>query len=163
MVQIRNKYWAILFLLFLFVACDKNSVFDNYKELNGTWSKKDTIRFDFEQNDSINPYNLFINIRNNKDYPFNNLYLIVSLKNPKNEVKIDTLEYQMANPDGYLLGNGFLDVKESKLWYLENFNFENKGKYEVNIVNALGKSGMISGLDDVDGILEVGFRIEKTK
>jgi len=66
--------------------------------------------------DTTKQYNLFLNIRDNNNYPFNNLFLIVSLEQPDKITKVDTLEYQMANPDGTLLGDGFTDVKESKLF-----------------------------------------------
>lgn len=163
MVQKSNKYWFVVLFLILFISCDQNRVFDEYRELDGSWSKNDTLHFEFEQKDTIHPYNLFLNIRNNNEYPFNNLYVIVTLKNPENEVKIDTLEYLMANPDGTLMGNGFTDVKESKLWYQENFLFKKVGKYEVDIVHALRESREISGVDRVNGVTEVGFRIEKIK
>lgn len=163
MGQKNNNYWFIILFLILFISCDQNRVFDEYRELDGSWSKNDTLHFEFEQKDTVNPYNLFLNVRNNNEYPFNNLFVIVSLKNPDNEVKIDTLEYQMANPDGSLMGNGFTDVKESKLWYQENFVFKKAGKYEIDIVHALRESKEISGIDRVDGVTEVGFRIEKIK
>jgi gliding motility-associated lipoprotein GldH len=123
------------------------------------------LRFTFEQKDTINPYNLFLNVRNNNDYPFNNMYLIVSLKEPgkKPTIKIDTLEYQMADVDGTLLGEGFTDVKESKLWYLENYVFNRIGNYKVEVVQAVRATGEVDGVAELEGITELGLRIEKTK
>jgi hypothetical protein len=57
--------------------------------------------------DSTKRY-FFINIRDNNNYPYNNLFLIVSLELPNGYTKVDTLEYQMI-PDGALLGDGFSD------------------------------------------------------
>jgi hypothetical protein len=51
----------------------------------------------------------------------------LSLELPNGYTKVDTLEYQMADPDGALLGDGFSDIKESK-FYKENVNL---GKYKV--------------------------------
>jgi gliding motility-associated lipoprotein GldH len=123
------------------------------------------LRFTFEQKDTINPYNLFLNVRNNNDYPFNNMYLIVSLREPgkKPTIKIDTLEYQMADVDGTLLGEGFTDVKESKLWYLENYVFNRIGNYKVEVVQAVRATGEVNGVAELKGITELGLRIEKTK
>jgi hypothetical protein len=45
----------------------------------------------------------------------------------------------MANPDGTLMGEGFSDVKESKLFYKENEEFKLKGEYKVHI-QASGKA-----------------------
>lgn len=124
--------------------------------------KKDTIEFTFEQKDTINPYNLFLNIRNNNEYPYNNLFVIVALTQPDSLVKIDTLEYAMAYPDGKLMGEGFSDVKENKLWYQENFTFKKPGTYSVKVSQALRKTGDIAGDLELNGVTEVGFRIEKT-
>jgi hypothetical protein len=54
--------------------------------------------------DSTKRYDLFINLRDNNNYQYNNL-LIVSVEKPNGYTKVDTLEYQMAEPDGTLLGN----------------------------------------------------------
>ena len=73
---------------------------------------------------------------------------------------VDTLEYQMANPDGSLLGEGFTDVKESKLVYKERMKFK-KGNYKIHIRHAVRQTGKVVGVAKLDGITEVGFRIEK--
>lgn len=125
----RLKKSNLLFAIgisLLFISCDEKRVFDEYRKLDGSWKKKDTIEFTFEQKDTINPYNLFLNIRNNNEYPYNNLFVIVALTQPDSLVKIDTLEYAMAYPDGKLMGEGFSDVKENKLWYQENFTFKSR-------------------------------------
>lgn len=161
----KTNFIGLMLIVLLFVSCDKKQFFSEYKELDGTWKKSDTLRFTFEQNDTINPYHLFLNVRNNNDYPFNNMYLIVSLKEPgvKPTIKVDTLEYQMANPDGTLMGEGFSDIKESKLWYLENYVFNRIGKYNVEVVQAVRETGKVDGVTDLKGIMELGLRIEKTK
>ena len=98
-------------------------------------------------------------MRTNNNYPFNNLFLIVSLELPNGFTKVDTLEYQMANPDGTLLGDGFSDIKESKLYYKEKVKF--RGKYKVHIKQAVRENGKVPGVNTLEGITEVGFRIEK--
>jgi gliding motility-associated lipoprotein GldH len=161
----KTNFIGLLLLFMFFTSCDKKQFYSEYKELDGSWKKSDTLRFTFEQKDTINPYNLFLNVRNNNDYPFNNMYLIVSLKEPgkKPTIKIDTLEYQMADVDGTLLGEGFTDVKESKLWYLENYVFNRIGNYKVEVVQAVRATGEVDGVAELEGITELGLRIEKTK
>ena len=161
----KTNCFGLLLLFLFFTSCDKKQFYSEYKELDGSWKKSDTLRFTFEQKDTINPYNLFLNVRNNNDYPFNNMYLIVSLKEPgkKPTIKIDTLEYQMADVDGTLLGEGFTDVKESKLWYLENYVFNRIGNYKVEVVQAVRATGEVNGVAELKGITELGLRIEKTK
>lgn len=156
-MKIKNSLLLFLVTVLLF-SCDKKRVFDEYKSVGSGWNKDSIISFDLPQLDSTKRYDLFINLRNNNNYKYNNIFLIVSLEKPSGYTKIDTLEYQMAYPDGTLLGEGFTDLKESKLFYKENVKF--KGKYKVHIKQAVREAGKIPGIDILEGITEIGFRIE---
>ena len=143
----------------LFISCDEKRVFDEYKSVGDAWHKDSIVTFNLPELDSTKRYNLFINLRDNNKYQYNNLFLIVAMELPNGFTKVDTLEYQMANPDGTLLGDGFSDIKESKLYFKENVKF--RGKYKVHIKQAVRETGKIPGVVLLDGITEVGFRIEK--
>ncbi|NUY80225.1 gliding motility lipoprotein GldH [Flavobacterium sp. MAH-1] len=142
-------------------SCDKKRVFDEYKNVGNGWQKDTVVSFDLPELDPLKTYNLFVNVRDNDKYQFNNLFLIVSMEQPKGVVKVDTLEYEMADAEGNLLGEGFSDIKENKLFYKENMRFP-KGKYKINIRQAVRQNGKVSGVEKLDGITEVGFRIEST-
>ena len=146
--------------LVLLVSCDKQRVFDEYKSVGKGWNKDSIVSFNLPKIDTLKQYNLFLNIRGNNDYPFNNLFLIVSMEQPDKVTKVDTLEYQMADADGTLLGNWFTDIKESKLVYKERVKFK-FGDYKVHIRQAIRQTGKVEGIQKLDGITEVGFRIEK--
>lgn len=157
-MRIKNSVVLVLILI-LFCSCDKKRVFDEYKSVGSAWHKDSVVTFNLPELDSTKRYNLFVNLRDNNNYPYNNLFLIVALEMPNGFTKVDTLEYQMTNPDGSLLGNGFSDIKESKLFYKEKVRF--RGKYKVNIKQALRENGKVPGVTALEGITEVGFRIEK--
>ncbi|MHA3788434.1 gliding motility lipoprotein GldH [Flavobacterium hauense] len=160
---LRNSL-AVLAVLLLVSSCDKTRVFDEYKALDGKWKKDNKVSFSFDQKDTVSKYNMFINVRNNNSYPYNNLFLIVELQEPGSKlVKVDTLEYPMANPDGTLMGEGFTDIKESKLWYKEKVRFPKPGKYTVSIQQAVRKGGAVPGVNELEGVTDVGFRIESTE
>jgi gliding motility-associated lipoprotein GldH len=149
-----------LFIILILLSCDKKRVFDDYRSVGDAWKKDSIVSFTFEQKDTIKPYNLFVNVRSNNDYQFNNLFLIVSMEHPEGLTKVDTLEYEMANPDGTLMGNGFSDIKENKLFYKANVKFPKSGNYTVNIQQAVRQTGKIPGVEALSGITDVGFRIE---
>lgn len=151
---------ALFFIASTLLSCDKNRIFDEYKTINDGWHKDSIVTFTFEEEVSKKPANMFINIRNNDDYEFSNLFLIVKMEQPKGKIKVDTLEYQMANPDGSLMGEGFSDIKESKLWYKEKVAFPEKGTYKVSIQQAVRQTGKVKGVEKLNGITEIGFRIE---
>ena len=157
-MRVKNSGILLLAAILLF-SCDKKRVFDEYKSVGSAWHKDSIVTFDLPVLDSTKRYNLFVNLRDNNNYPFNNLFLIVAIEMPNGFTKVDTLEYQMANPDGTLLGNGFSDIKESKLYLREGVKF--RGKYKVHIKQAVRQSGKIPGVQELEGITDVGFRIEQ--
>lgn len=156
-MSLKNSLLLLLIATALF-SCDKKRVFDEYRSVGSAWHKDSIVTFDIPLLDSTKNYDVFINIRDNNNYEFNNLFLIVTLEKPNGYSKVDTLEYQMAEPDGTLLGNGFSDIKESKLFYKERVKFD--AKYKISIKQAVRQSGKIPGVTQLDGITEVGLRIE---
>lgn len=161
-MKIKNSILFILVVL-LVISCDKKRVFDQYKSVGNAWHKDSIVTFELPKLDSKKMYNMYVNVRDNDDYPFNNLFLIVSLEQPNHRVKVDTLEYQMTNPDGSLLGDGFSDIKENKLFYKDKVNFTQKGIYKIHIKHATRQTGKIEGVTSLPGISDVGFRIESTE
>jgi gliding motility-associated lipoprotein GldH len=155
--------WFFVTLLLGVISCDSNRMFDEYKSVPNQWNKDSIIEFNITPSDSITPYNLFVNIRNTSDYKYNNLFLIVEMNFPNGKVVNDTLEYLMTKPNGAFLGTGFSDVKENKLWYKEGVVFSEIGEYKVKIQHAMRENGDIKGVENLEGITDVGFRIEQTQ
>ena len=157
-----NLKSSFLFILILvaFSACDKKRVFDEYKSVGEAWNKDLVVDFNLPKLDTLKKYNLFVNLRADDSYEFNNLFLIVSLEQPDGLTNIDTLEYQMADVDGTLLGDGFSDIKESKLFYKAKVQFKAPEKNKVHIKQAVRKTGNVVGVANLKGITAVGFRIE---
>ncbi|MES2487258.1 MAG: gliding motility lipoprotein GldH [Bacteroidota bacterium] len=163
MLTLKNSLMAAGLALLL-CSCDKQRFFDEYKEFGGKWNKDSIVTFNVEQKDTVGKYNLYVTMRNNSKYPYNNLFLIVQMQQPgTNIARVDTLEYQMANPDGTLLGDGFGDVKESRLWYKEKVRFPKAGNYKFTIQQAVRDANKIPGVEELEGVTDVGLRIEKTE
>lgn len=158
----RSALWMFVVFQFILVSCDKKMVYDRYESFPNQWERDSLARFTFKAPDTIQDYNLFINLRNTSEYNYNNLFLIARLTFPNGRVVGDTLEYRMANPSGEWLGTGFGEVKANKLWYKENFRFDEDGTYELSIQQAMRKGGESRSLDTLMGVTEVGFRIENT-
>ena len=161
-----NCFIILIISFTTLVSCDSSQVFDEYKSLPNKWHKDSVATFNFKAPDTIHNYNLFINLRNTNDYAFSNLYLIAELNYPNEKVIRDTLRYKMAAPNGEFLGNGFSDIKENKLWYKgfnTPFRFSEIGDYKVTIQHAMRKSGDVNGIVNLEGVTDIGFRIENTE
>ncbi len=163
----QNRLLGIIVVLGLgFVSCDSNRVFDEYKTVPNQWHKDSIIEFKVTPPDSTNVYNLFVNLRNTSAYRYSNLFLIVEMNFPNGKIMKDTIEYQMTKANGEFLGTGFSDVKENKLWYKGHeapFIFDESGDYLVKIQHAMRANGQVNGVENLEGITDVGFRIEKTQ
>lgn len=158
--MINLRLIVLLFLGVGLYSCDDARVFDEYKTVSSSWEKQEKVTFNLPELDSIENYNLFINVRNNNDYKFSNLFLISEMEFPNGKIVTDTLEYEMARPNGEWLGVGFSDVKENKLWYKENVSFTENGVYKVTLQHAMRKNGETFGINELEGITDIGFRIE---
>jgi gliding motility-associated lipoprotein GldH len=161
---LKSKFLILLLISILMISCNDITEFNQYKAVeNSSWKSGEKINFTFEVKDTILPKNLFINIRNNSDYEFSNLYLITALKFPNNSLVIDTLQYEMADASGMFLGNGFSEIKENKLFYKEFKVFPISGNYGLTIRHAMRKNGEMKAVEKLDGVQDVGFSIEKIK
>lgn len=161
---LKNKKVVFLMVCLGIISCNDSIEFSKYESLqNASWEANKNISFEFEVTDTISPKNLFINIRNNKEYAYSNLYVITELKFPKGNRIVDTLHYEMADKSGHYLGEGFTDIKENKLFYKEEKVFSESGKYVLNIRHSMRKNGAINPIPFLQGLLDVGFSIEKTE
>lgn len=159
----HKSFFPVIIVGLFLLACDSNRVYDEYQSLPHGWNKDSIITFNLPVMDSVSNYNLFINVRNNNEFPYSNLFLIAEIQFPQGKVITDTLEYQMAVPGGEWLGTGFGDVKENKLWYKEQVKFEEPGQYKISVQHAMRKSGSEQGIENLEGITQVGLRIENTQ
>tara|TARA_B100001057_G_scaffold493006_1_gene586591 strand:+ start:1857 stop:2345 length:489 start_codon:yes stop_codon:yes gene_type:complete len=154
----KHSILSVLILGLTF-ACSKPPFFMDYHDFDGHWPALKKVVFDIDApiDKSVN---MMIYIRNNRQYPFSNLFLIARLKTGDSLLLCDTLEYAMANEQGQWLGKGFLEVKESKLWWKENYELPTADNLNVQLEHALRFNGSEQGTDPLFGIVGVGFAVE---
>ena len=159
-----NKFFLFSVVLIGLQSCNENIIFDQFENIeNSRWHKDSILNFTINSLDTISKNNIYINLRNDKDYEFSNLFLIVSIGFPDNYKIVDTLEYEMTSPEGRFLGTGFSDIKENKLEYKTHVTFPVKGDYNISVQQAMRKTRNIEGLEFLNGITDVGVQIEKVK
>lgn len=146
----------------LLVSCSSDIVVSENKSLPGYWAKDEVVEFSIPQLDSLKKYNVFINLRNTNDYPYNNIFLIVTMEFPHGKTVVDTLEYKMAYPNGDWMGAGIGNVKDNKLWYKEDISFFEEGNYNITITQAVRNNGEVDGVSQLEGITDIGYSIEKS-
>lgn len=162
---IESLKWPLVALLLscLLLACDDQMVTYESASIDNGWARQDTITLAIQPPDSTATYDLFLNLRNDTSYPFGNLWLITELEHPEGKVVTDTLEYKMAEPDGTFLGTARNNIVENKLWYKEGIRFRESGTYKLRLRQAMRRQGAAEPLPKLDGVLNVGYSLEKPK
>ena len=149
-----HKIIGAFFVLFFLACCSNDSEQAFLNNLNGKWDKKAEQKFDFNIKDAQNPKNIIFVVRNNNDYPYSNIRLIVNFLDKKTKIKsTDTLNYILAKPSGEWLGKGFGDTKEILFQYKLNYKFPGNGDYSIGLVQAMRN-------DNLPGIEDIGVKLE---
>ena len=160
----RKYFFSFLLLFVLFYSCHDALIYSEYRATsNGSWNADEIIEFEITGIDTTLVNNLFINVRNDETFAYSNLFLITEFEMPNGATTKDTLEYDMARPDGEWLGSGHGSIKENKLWYKENVVFKDSGVYKVRVGHAMRKNGNVQGIEALNGITDVGLAIEKNE
>lgn len=161
-VKNRIKEFVILLVISLsFTKCEQEKGYSAYQSIGEEGLGTSPIIFEIPENvlDTLRK-NIFLRLRNNNNYQYSNIFLIVSLTAGEQQITNDTLEYLMASPEGKWLGKGFLEVKESKLWWKESVIFPEERPIKINISQAVRNNNVKSGVENLKGIVSVGISIE---
>ena len=152
-----NKIWALFFVLLLAVNCSPSGESVSVNNINGTWNKKKAQTFEFNVTNAQQPKNIIFVVRNNSEYPYSNLRLIVDFTDLSSKKKTtDTLNYVLAKPNGEWIGKGFGDTKETLFQYKLDYTFPKNGKYSLKVLQAMRN-------DNLPGIEDFGIKIESAK
>lgn len=147
--------WLVLFLLFLY-SCNSGSIFSESKDIPGSeWNKNNILSYNFKIEDTLQPYNVYLNVRNTSKYQFRNLFLFIETTSPSGNTVRDTFECILADDRGRWYGKGWGDVYENKIPYKEYIRFPSKGTYSIEIQQAMRRTNL-------KHITDIGVVIEKT-
>jgi len=153
------KKWYSLFLLCCVIAvlcsCNKGVIYQKYNKIpDNTWDMNAPMEFNVPIEDTVNRYNVYVNIRNDDGYDFSNLYLFIDITAPNNATERDTMNCVLADNSGKWLGEGLGDIWDNKILFKFNTRFR-KGNYKFKLTQAMR-------VDKLPEIMDVGIRIEQT-
>jgi gliding motility-associated lipoprotein GldH len=156
MKKLGLQFLTGFILIISLPACNIDQVFNQYKTIpKGEWNRDSLLFFQFPVTDTVLNHNLFINVRNDIEYKYSNLWLFIEIKQPGDTVAVkDSFEITLADPTGKWLGTGFGGIKTNEIIYRQNVYFPVPGIYEIQIQH--GMRGKI-----LENITDVGVRVEK--
>lgn len=150
-----NRSFCAILISLMAVACTGNDVYFQYDPVNPKgWSKDSLYGFDIQINDTIATYNVYVNVRNRGEYPYQNLWLFLNKTTPDKVFTKDSIECYLADKRGKWLGSGIGTIMEMPVLYQQNVRFNRKGIYHYQIIQGMRDSILL-------GINDVGMRVEK--
>jgi gliding motility-associated lipoprotein GldH len=153
------RFKILLITSFFVFSCESNIEYIQYNSIENQWDKDSIQNFVFELADT-KKYNTYINLRINKDYPFSNIFLITTLTDSLSVLSKDTLNFKIADKSGKFLGKKRVNIIENSLIHKEKIELEKNKKYSVSIQHAMRVINKVSGLKSLDGVVDVGYKIE---
>lgn len=141
----------------LITGCDKARVYEKNIDLaNNKWPLDSIQVYNFEIGNTLDKYNIFINIRNGYAYKYSNLYIKYFILDSTNTI-INSNKAELFLMDvktGRPLGDGIGDIYEHQFQLLGPFVFPKQGKYKIKLKQYMR--------DEVlDELYSVGVRVEK--
>jgi len=153
--KVMNRSLLIIIISLLAVACTSNDVYFQYKPVASEgWSKDSLYGFDIPITDTTALYNVYVNVRNRGEYPYQNLWLFLNKTTPDKIQSKDSIECYLADQRGKWLGSGLGSILEMPVLYQQNVRFKTKGTYHYKIVHGM-RDSVLTGINDI------GMRVEK--
>ena len=151
-----KKISIILLIITALASCtNRNVVFDESVIIsNASWNNQEFPYFDVNIEDTLSPYNFYLNIRHLENYRYSNFYMFLHTTFPNGNQTHDTIELVLAYPDGRWIGDGSGSMRNNNILLNNNLYFPLKGTYRFEIEQAMRE-------DILDGITDVGICFEK--
>jgi gliding motility-associated lipoprotein GldH len=120
------------------------------------WQSSFKPQFKFSIRDTAAAYQVYILLRHNEKYEFNNIWVRLYAQAPGDTARLFSLELPLANNDGWM-GTAMDDLYDHRIAVTLDpaiFNFKKPGEYTFTLEQIMRK-------DPLENVLNVGLRIEK--
>lgn len=145
----------VLLAVLLLTACDGTVYYSEYADTRESgWNVVDSVCFDVPVDDTTHLFDLLVEVRNNVDYSYSNLFLFVNTTFPDGSLSRDTMELPLADPSGAWLGKHSGRYVDSRYRLRgQPMRFPMKGNYRFAITHGMRDKA-------VKGIAHLGFLVE---
>lgn len=140
-------------LAFAAISCGSDVYYEKIHSINREcWNKQDSVVCEFDIEDSLQFFTIYMNIRNSVSYRYQNLYLFMDTQNPMGECSRDTLEFVLADAYGNWKGKGDR-LKDYQYFFYPKVRFPYKGHYRFTFYQAMRE-------EDLKGIANFGMTVK---
>ena len=153
--KFRNScFFSLLLLVCTMFSCKQNTFYHKSDVFpNETWNADSSLVYRFTILDSLQYYNIYVDVRNTVNYPYQNLYLFFTTQFPDNSQFTDTLNAILCDVYGHWTGKGSGRIKENRFTLKSKVRFQQKGEYIFSVQHAMREV-------DLKGITDFGMTLQ---
>ncbi len=118
------------------------------------WSSKDSLQFKFDIQDTTVPYRIYLVVRHEDAYSYNNIWVNIGTKRPAETMQYQLLDIKLADPVKGWLGSGMDDIYDHRISLTPKPIRLRKGQYVFHLKQAMRE-------DPLQYVLNAGIRVEK--
>jgi gliding motility-associated lipoprotein GldH len=148
----------LLFLLPAALSCNTIDLYERTVSLPGhAWQSSFKPQFRFNIKDTTSAYQVYIILRHNDRYNYNNIWVNLSIQGPGDSVRKVPYELPLAARNSGWLGTAMGDVYEHRIALTpqnQRFRFQRAGEYVYTLEQIMRE-------DPLQEVMDVGIRIEK--
>jgi gliding motility-associated lipoprotein GldH len=143
------------FALLLFAGCNSKTYYVEVKQLpDEKWAVNKPLYYKMTIEDSMQYYNMYIQLRNTTDFETQNFYVFMKTKYPDGHTEQDTLGFILCDKFGNWTGKGNGRLKDNKFLFQPKVRFPFNGEYIFTVTQGMRT-------DEVVGIESFGIVLEK--
>lgn len=156
MTRNNSLFLLLVGAIMMFSSCKGEDIyFQKYETIeSSSWNKEEVKVFDFDIVDTTKLYEFYLNLRNNNEYGYGNIFVFWTLQSPDGRTKTDTAQFVLAKPNGQWLGKSASGtVIENSMYFLKT-KLPTRGTYSFEFVQGMRD-------ENLEGIKDVGLKIKK--
>ena len=143
-------------LFFALSSCGPTYIYNHtYGIEKEAWTYADSLLYEVEIEDTLNIYNLYLDIEHSVDFKYQNLYTQVKTKFPGGAQIEEVLSLELQHKTGIWLGDCNSSYCTLRIPIQEGAYFNSKGKHSIFIEQFMRES-------PVTGVKSIALKIEDT-
>lgn len=153
----------LLLSLCIFSCKDENRIIDQNEMIQDRiWDRDSVYQYSFDITDTSVNYNIYLNVRNSLEYPYQNLFVLYTIEDESgNLLNSYQKDISLFDNFGKPVGDGkaILGISFGDDYYsyhkLTDYKFQQAGKYRVSV------SQQMRDKKELEGVLAVGVAVTK--
>lgn len=150
-----KKLFSLFFYsIIVFSSCNYVKQNTQYKSVNESgWEAKDTLTFIIPIDNINKNYKLSLAVRHNKSYEFNNFWVKIGQRKPKEKIMYSNKDIPLYNNFGKPYGKCTGSLCTQIFPIEKNIQFNKKGNYTIKVIHLMRQ-------EPLHGIKDIGIVVE---